>query len=439
MSLRFFGFGFGPIQTGLFLYEAQKSGLYEEFTIAEVKSDLVARLRAAGGRFSLNIAEQSRIEPVQIGPLTVVNPHDPDDHTQIVERLARANVITTAVPGVSVYEAGGAHSIAALLAEAGDGEEAVVYCAENHKAAASTLRSAVARAAARKGWQPERYRFVDTVIGKMSAVVDPGKYALSTLAPMVPDGRSALLVEAFNEIRVSSESSHLGARAFPAFSVHEDLAPFEEAKLYGHNAVHYLAGHLARKLGFSTAAQLRTAPAARELLRAAFTEESGPALIARHAGTDALFTPAGFASYGEDLIDRMTNPYLADPVERIIRDPKRKLAWNDRIIGAIRACLEAGIEPVRLRLGAALALLHLAETEDRFSGDPEVERRIREIWSRSGEGDQLTPDRTAGEEAARDETAREHVIDQIQLGVNAAGDLERQGWSASAISTLVRP
>lgn len=76
----------------------------------------------------------------------------------------------------------------------------------------------------------------------------------------------------------------------------------------------------------------------------------------RHAGVDPLFTQAGWQEYAQDLLRRMTNPFLQDRVDRVIRDPQRKLAWDDRLIGTIRMALEYGIEPRRYALGAAAAV-----------------------------------------------------------------------------------
>ena len=52
----------------------------------------------------------------------------------------------------------------------------------------------------------------------------------------------------------------------------------------------------------------------------------------------------------------MVNPWLRDAVARVIRDPRRKLAWNDRLIGTMRLALDAGITPYRFAQGAAAAL-----------------------------------------------------------------------------------
>jgi mannitol-1-phosphate/altronate dehydrogenase len=47
---------------------------------------------------------------------------------------------------------------------------------------------------------------------------------------------------------------------------------------------------------------------------------------------------------------------LRDPVERVIRDPRRKLGWNDRLIGTMRLALDAGVVPHRFARAAAAAL-----------------------------------------------------------------------------------
>jgi len=46
---RFVGLGFGPIQAGLFVYEAQRTGRYAPPLVVDVRADLVAGLREGGG------------------------------------------------------------------------------------------------------------------------------------------------------------------------------------------------------------------------------------------------------------------------------------------------------------------------------------------------------------------------------------------------------
>ena len=47
---------------------------------------------------------------------------------------------------------------------------------------------------------------------------------------------------------------------------------------------------------------------------------------------------------------------LRDPVDRVTRDPVRKVGWNDRLIGSMKLSLRAGVQPKILAKGAFLGL-----------------------------------------------------------------------------------
>ena len=172
----------------------------------------------------------------------------------------------------------------------------------------------------------------------------------------------AFLVEEFNRILISKVELPEFERGLQVFTEKEDLLPFEEAKLYGHNAVHALMGYLAARRGYEFMSEVAEDAWLMDLARAAFLKESGPALMARHRGVDPLFTPSGYRAYAEDLLVRMVNPYLRDRVERVVRDTRRKLGWEDRLVGTMRLALDAGIEPRCFALGAAAAFESLAES-----------------------------------------------------------------------------
>jgi len=111
------------------------------------------------------------------------------------------------------------------------------------------------------------------------------------------------------------------------------------------------------------------------LAREAFLAESGKALCRKYAGLDPLFTERGYQVYVDDLLERMMNPHLRDSVERITRDPRRKLGWDDRLIGTMRLALSRDIVPVRYAAGAAAAL-QLLEAEEKKPQD----QLLDEIW-----------------------------------------------------------
>jgi mannitol-1-phosphate 5-dehydrogenase len=115
-------------------------------------------------------------------------------------------------------------------------------------------------------------------------------------------------------------------------------------------------------------------------LEAAFIEESGSTLIRRHAGLDPLFTPEGYRAYALDLLTRMFNPHLGDLVSRVGRDPRRKLGWDDRLIGTIRLALAHGVEPRRYAMGAAAALAVLDRSVLR-AGSPSASALLGPLWS----------------------------------------------------------
>ena len=368
------GFGFGAIQAGLFLYEAYRSGNFGRLVVAEVLPEVVEAVRRAGGHYTVSIAHADRIEQAEVGPVQIEDPAEVADRSRLIDALAAAEEIGTAIPSVAYYESAGPGSLHRILAEglrqkaAQGGPRAVVYAAENHNHAAEILAEKVLaeipgseRAAVQR-----QVRFLNTVIGKMSGIVtDPAEIQGQGLARTTPDSDRAFLVEAFNRILISRIQFEAGSgeqpfrRGIEVFEEKEDLLPFEEAKLYGHNATHALAAYVGAVMGVERIADLRTESGVMDFLRAAFAEESGEALIRKYGQVDPLFTGEGYRWYANDLLVRMTNPFLRDTVERVGRDPRRKLSWDDRLVGTMRVALAQQVQPRRYALGAAAALAAL--------------------------------------------------------------------------------
>jgi len=269
---------------------------------------------------------------------------------------------------------------------------AVIYTAENHNHAAEILAERLRQAG---GAAPD-CECLNTVIGKMSGVVtDPQQMHEQSLAPIAPGLDRAFLVEAFSRILISRIRLPGFRRGIAVFDEKPDLLPFEEAKLYGHNATHALLGYLLRWRGRTFMAEARDEGALLALAREAFLEESGAALCRKFAGVDPLFTADGYRAYVEDLMERMLNPHLRDRVERVTRDPRRKLGWNDRLIGTMRVALSQGIEPRRYAQGAAAAL-RVLEAEE---GKP-APQLLADLW-RDVDADPIEKARMADRLVAR--------------------------------------
>jgi mannitol-1-phosphate 5-dehydrogenase len=262
-------------------------------------------------------------------------------------------------------------------------------------------------------------RFLNTVIGKMSGVItDREEIEAQRLNTVTPGEERAFLVEAFNRILISKIEFEETAEETPfrrgisVFEEKDELIPFEEAKLYGHNATHALGAYLGAIIGLERIADLREIPGTLSFLRSAFIEESGEALIRKHAGVDPLFTREGYTHYADDLLERMTNPYLRDTVERVGRDPQRKLGWDDRLIGTMRVALSQGIEPWRYAIGAAAALETMASAAE---ADTSAETLLDPIWR----------------ETSPEIHERERVLDLVE-----GGRRRLSRWQASGFQDL---
>jgi mannitol-1-phosphate 5-dehydrogenase len=428
----FVGFGFGAIQAGLFLYEAFRSGNFDRYIIAEVLPDVVESIRQAGGVYRVNIAHADHIEHAEVGPVKIENPAVEADRQRLIAAIAEAEEIATAIPSVRYYTSDGPGSLHRILAQGLrekarlDGPRTVVYAAENNNHAAELLEKAVFGEipAGEQQAVREKVQFLNTVIGKMSGIkTDPAEIEAQGLAAMTPDARRAFLVEAFNRILISKIefAPQPGAspyqRGIEVFVEKANLLPFEEAKLYGHNAVHALAAYLGALQDVKLIADLRQPPDMMAFLRSAFIEEAGRALIRKHGGVDPLFTPKGFQDYADDLLARMTNPFLGDTVERVGRDPGRKLGWEDRLVGTIRLALKQGVEPQRFALGAAAALAML--DPQTLADDSHARTVLAGLWREAApdpqEAAQVWDWIRTGQRKLREESKRNRGVTGSQL------------------------
>jgi len=350
----FTGFGFGPIQGGLFVKEAFASGNFKRIVISEIDQKLVDAVRAGGGSYYVNVAKSDGIEALKIENVELLNPADESDRKELIEVLADSTEIVTSLPSVKIYEAGGDSSVSSLISSAIVGNKAkakIIYTAENNNIAAEILEKIVS---AKTGSIADNIQFLNTVIGKMSRVVTDVEEIKQLGLKLIAEGIDrAFLVEEFNNILVTKVDIEGFAAGIEVFAEKTDLLPFEEAKLYGHNAIHALLAYLGFSKGLSRMTELNNDAEVMQVAKDAFINESGKALIKKYADLgDDLFTEAGYKHFAEDLLERMTNQYLGDTVARAGRDVVRKLGIDDRIFGTMAVAIENGVEPVNMAMGA---------------------------------------------------------------------------------------
>ncbi len=355
----FLGFGLGAVQSGLMLFEAHASKNFERYVILEINEEVVDAVRRGGNAITVNTAGAHGIVKSVIAGIEIYNPLDRRDHDAIDSAIFHADEMATAVPSVEFYDVGG-NSIARLLAKnVNPDKPQIVYAAENNNYAAEILIDKMRQYTTAE--KLRKFQTINTVIGKMGGVVsDTDTICSLGLDLATPFHKGAVLVEEFNNIIISRIALPNFKRGIEVFQEKNDLLPFEEAKLFGHNAVHTMLGFLADLRGYSYMSEIRGDASLLQYGLEAFTHESGELLLRKYRDLDdPLFTVKGFHHYGEDLLERMTNPYLRDEVKRICRDPVRKMGYNDRLFGAIREALRLGVHPRILAKGVLGGICYL--------------------------------------------------------------------------------
>jgi hypothetical protein len=360
----FLGIGLGPIQTGIFLSGAHK-GKMDRLVVADVDANVVNALRASQGKITINIAASDKVYQETISGVEIYNPLDEQDRKKLIDIAAEADELATALPGVDFFK-----HITPWLKEGfvlDPEKRRFIYTAENNNHAAEFLSEAL-------GNSFPNTHCLNTVVGKMSGIVSAKDCIARGLLPLSSEADRGHLIEEFNQILISSAPG-INKRKVQGLFEKSDLYPFEEAKLYGHNAIHFLLAVLGKIKGCAYMNELVGHPTLLACARDAFIYESGKALCRKWQGVDELFTERGFAAYAEDLLTRMTNPFLTDAIDRVTRDLPRKMAWNDRVVGTMRLVLSQGGNAENISKGAVWGAQELFG-----DNEPEIRKGFQELW-----------------------------------------------------------
>jgi mannitol-1-phosphate 5-dehydrogenase len=129
-----------------------------------------------------------------------------------------------------------------------------------------------------------------------------------------------------------------------------NFAAHEARKLFTHNCAHATLGYLGYPKGYTYGYEALSDLEIHATLNKVM-EETGSALIRAYG-----FDTSEHRAHVADLMERFANRALGDTCFRLARDPIRKLAPHDRLVGAARLCEAQGVEPVALAEVIAAAL-----------------------------------------------------------------------------------
>lgn len=320
-------FGAGAIGRG-FMGQLFAAGGYETVFV-DVQTDLLAALNARGS-YPLRLVGPTRHETLTIAPVRAVDARDTE---AVAAEVARCVLACTAVGVAALPHV--APAIAAGVRQRADPLH-VLLC-ENQLHCADLMRGLLAPLLETP--LLGRVGLVEVVVGRMVPL--PRAERADPLEVVAED---------YAELPVNAAGLAGELPPVPGLRVVQNFTAHVERKLYLHNMAHALAAYLGALHGCPTIHAALAHPEVAAAVTGAMAE-AGEALCRKHG-----FPRDEMRRHAESLRHRFANPELRDSVERVGRDPIRKLRPEDRLIGAARLCLDEGVEPVHIALGIAAAL-----------------------------------------------------------------------------------
>lgn len=328
-------FGAGNIGrgfVGLLLHEAGY-----ELVFADVAAPLIAALQAAPSYTVHEVGEGGRDHVVD--GYSAVN--SATDEAELVHRLSEADLVTTAVgPNILKFVA---PAIARGLVARPDGapRQAVLAC-ENAINATDILEQEIRTAARAQGLD-------DAAVDARAVFANT---AVDRIVPnQAPGAGLDVRVEPYFEWAIEAGPFDGRVPEIPGVTWVDSLGPYIERKLFTVNTGHAATAYFGARAGIERISDALDEPQIAAAVTAAL-EETSAVLSAVH-GLD----PADLAAYRATILDRFRNPALVDTVQRVGRQPLRKISRHERFIGPAAAAAEHGLssEALVAAVGAALA------------------------------------------------------------------------------------
>lgn len=353
-------FGAGNIGRGFIGHLLEESGLSTVFV--EANEDLVAELKRRRSYPIRLLKKDGSFEDVVIRHFEVLSVQEGE---AVALRIAHAALVLTAVGARNLPH------IAPLVAwgikrrKEENPEPLNIFLCENLKDAPRVFKEMVRGhlTLEEERFLEEKVGFVGTVIARMVPVVGERFGVLDPLC---------IVAEAYTRLPFDAKAIKGSLPPLFGFEGVEHFEAEEERKLFFHNLGHAVLAYLGYRLGYAYIHEALRDSRIERVFSGAWQEV-----------TEAFFRKYPFWDREEhrvylfDLKERFANPAMMDTVTRVGRDPLRKLAPQDRLVGGARFCLERGVFPEHIACGCAAALLY------DFPEDEEA-RKLQEMLERDG-------------------------------------------------------
>ena len=331
-------FGAGNVGRGFLGQLFCESGY--EVVFVDIDEPLIKAMSSQGA-YTIRLVDNEHTEEVRVGPVTGLLSGNVD---AVAEALAAASLGATAVgarvlPHIAPTVAAGI----ALRAQRGVSAPLNLIICENLKSAAAVFRGMVAERldVAGREYLAAHVGFVDTVIGRMVPELP---------AELRAKDPTLIIVEPYKELPVDRAGFVGQVPQVVGMEACDNFPLYTARKLYLHNAGHAILGYLGYRRGHALGYEALEDAEIRPIFDGAL-EESLKGIVAHYGAPEGWLR-----AHVADLTRRFANRVLADPILRLARDPLRKLAPSDRLVGAARVAESAGIVPLNLAWGIAAGL-----------------------------------------------------------------------------------
>ncbi|TQO84282.1 mannitol-1-phosphate 5-dehydrogenase [Vibrio cholerae] len=312
-------------------------------TFADVNEPLVDQLSHQQEYKVKVVGSECKMETVS--HVTAVN----SASEALIERIIKTDLVTTAV-GPTVLDIIAktiAKGLSARFA-AGNTQPLNIIACENMVRGTTHLKQQVYQFLT-----TEEQQQADVLVGFVDSAVDRIVPPLQA----ANDDPLEVTVESFSEWIVDEQQFKGEIPQIEGMEKTDNLMAFVERKLFTLNTGHCITAYLGCLKGHRTIREAIEDPSIEVQVKQAM-QESGEVLIRCYGFDRALHN-----AYIEKILTRFANPYLVDEVDRVGRQPLRKLGANDRLIKPLLGTIEYGLPNGMLLKGIAAALKYRNDSD----------------------------------------------------------------------------
>ncbi len=323
-------------------------------TFIDVDKELIALLNEKGS-YQVTSVSGDTSQTVEVTGIRAI---DANDEQQVIEAIVNCDIISTSVGKQILPRI--APLLAAALVKRYELKPTValdLIIAENIHDGDSIIFELLANQLPPDFPLADYLGLIQTSIGKMVPIQDPSD-------------KLTLIAEPFNTLVLDKKGFKKEIPPFAEIEAVTPISAYVDRKLYIHNLGHAVGSYI----GFALHPEaLYLADVLEDEKVYALTkkamEEGSELLLASHPG---VFTAKALDEYKEDLLARFKNKILGDTLFRIGRDLKRKLRYDDRLMGAILAAYNHKTSFTAIAYAYKLALSFKATDENGALFGPDV-------------------------------------------------------------------